>query len=107
MATASLLSTLLERMEVLGMTGISCAGKPGTSAFTVAVVSGAGAGDSVNVVVSGEAVDPETDGDGVDVAWVDAEAAPDVDGAAVPPGDGVHADAAKATLTASRANPRD
>lgn len=107
MATAALLSTLLERMDVLGMTGMSCAGNPGTSAFTVAVVSGAGAGVSVNVVVSGEAVEPEAEDDGVGAAWVDAEAVPDVDGAAEPPGDGVHADAAKATLTASRANPRD
>ncbi|VXB62749.1 hypothetical protein ARTHRO9V_160413 [Arthrobacter sp. 9V] len=107
MATASLLSTLLERMEVLGMTGMSCAGKPGTNALTVAVVSGAGAGVSVKVVVSGEAVDPDAEDDGVGVAWVDAEAVPGVDGDAEPPGDGVHADAAKATLTASRANPRD
>jgi hypothetical protein len=106
-ATAALLSTLLERMEVLGMTGISCAGNPGTSAFTVAVASGAGAGVSVNVVVSGEAVEPEAEDDGVDVAWVDAEAGLGVDGAAEPPGVGVHAVAAKATLTASRANPRD
>ncbi|XBO25200.1 hypothetical protein ABI796_08040 [Paenarthrobacter aurescens] len=89
------------------MTGMSCAGKPGTSALTVAVASGAGAGVSVKVVVSGEAVEPETEVDGVGDACVDADAAPGVEGAAEPPGDGVHAEAAKATLAASRANPRD
>lgn len=88
------------------MTGMSCSGKPGTSAFTVAVASGAGWGVSVNAVVSGEAVEPEGD-DGVGAAVDDGEDALVSDGAAVPPGDGVHAEAAKATLTASRANPRD
>ncbi len=88
------------------MTGMSCSGKPGTSALTVAVASGAAAGVSVNEVVSGEAVEPEADDDGVGVAD-DGEEALEADGAAEPPGDGVHADAAKATLTASRANPRD
>ena len=105
-ATAALLSTLLERTEVLGITGMSCSGKPGTSAFTVAVASGAAAGVSVNEVVSGDAVEPEADDDGVGVAD-DGEEALVADGAAEPPGDGVHAEAAKATLTASRVNPRD
>ncbi|WP_309074317.1 hypothetical protein [Paenarthrobacter sp.] len=88
------------------MTGMSCSGKPGTSAFTVAVASGTGAGVSVNEVVSGEAVVPESDDDGVGVAD-DGEEELVADGAAVPPGDGVQAEAAKATLTASRVNPRD
>ncbi|MGR0160944.1 hypothetical protein [Paenarthrobacter nitroguajacolicus] len=90
------------------MTGMSCSGKPGTSAFTVAVASGAGAGDSVAEVDSGEAVEPEADVDGVDVVVVDdGVEVLEADGAAEPPGDCVHAEAAKATLTASRANPRD
>ncbi|WP_315973383.1 hypothetical protein [Paenarthrobacter sp. JL.01a] len=95
------------------MTGISFSGNPGTSALTVAVAFGSGVVDSVKPVVSGEGSllgdealpvgDTLPDGDGVEVD----EDAPDDDGAAEPPVDGVHAEAATATLTASRANPRD
>ncbi|MGO4432647.1 hypothetical protein AB4Y88_04890 [Paenarthrobacter sp. RAF9] len=87
------------------MTGISCCGKPGTKAFTVAVASGAGA------VVPGDAVaedvaEPDGVGAALDEDEDDAEAASLGDGAAEPPVDGVQAEAATATLTASRANPR-
>lgn len=92
---------------MLGITGMSCAGNPGTKAFTVAVASCAGVADSVGAVVPGEAVEPAPEVDGVGVEAGEADEEPDADGAAEPPGDGVHAEAAKATLTASRANPRD
>jgi len=100
------LSTLLERTEVLGMTGMSCWGKPGTSAFTVAVASGTGAVVPVEAVAEG-AAEPDGVAAALDVAGDDVEAAPLGDGAAEPPVDGVQAEAATATLTASRANPRD
>ena len=78
--------------------------------MTVAVALASGALDSVKPVVSGEGVllagDAVPAGDGADEADVD-EAAPVGDGPAEPLGDGVHAEAATATLTASRANPRD
>ncbi|WP_256212859.1 hypothetical protein [Arthrobacter sp. yr096] len=85
------------------MTGMSCSGKPGTSAFTVAVVPGAGVADSVKPVVSGTGDDAEPAGDDAD----DGVDVPVGDGAAEPSDDGVHAEAATATPTASRANPRD
>ncbi|WP_348651494.1 hypothetical protein [Paenarthrobacter nitroguajacolicus] len=92
------------------MTGMSFSGNPGTSALTVAVASGAGAPDSVAPVVWGDAVLPPEEavpvGVEVDEAGDDEEL-PEADGAAEPLGDGVHAEAATATLTASRANPRD
>ncbi len=106
-AREAFLSKLLDRTDVLGMTGISCSGNPGTSALTVAVAFGSGVLDSVKPVVSGEAVllawEAVADGDGAEVD----EEVPVGDGAAELPGDGVHAEAATATLTASRANPRD
>lgn len=78
--------------------------------MTVAVALASGALDSVKPVVSGEGVlltgDAVPAGDGADEADED-EAAPVGDGPAEPLGDGVHAEAATATLTASRANPRD
>ncbi|MGJ3192826.1 hypothetical protein [Paenarthrobacter sp. FR1] len=57
---------------------------------------------SVLPVVSGVGVALEGAGDVVD----DCEEAPVGDGAAEPLGDGVHAEAATATVAASRANPR-
>ena len=78
--------------------------------MTVAVALASGALDSVKPVVSGEGVllagDAVPAGDAADEADED-EAAPVGDGPAEPLGDGVHAEAATATLTASRANPRD
>lgn len=109
-ASEAFLSKLLDRTEVFGMTGMSFSGNPGTSALTVAVALGSGALDSVNPVVSGEGVllaeDAVPEGEGAGEADED-EAAPVDDGAAEPLGDGVHAETATATLTASRANPRD
>lgn len=109
-AREAFLSKLLDRTEVLGMTGMSFSGNPGTSALTVAVALASGALDSVKPVVSGAGVllagEAVPAGDGADEADED-EAAPVGDGPAEPLGDGVHAEAATATLTASRANPRD
>ncbi|MFJ6454162.1 MULTISPECIES: hypothetical protein [Micrococcaceae] len=91
------------------MTGINCSGKPGTRAFTVAVAPGAGVADSVAVAVSGADADAEAepDPDAAGVDGVDCDEASVGEGAAEPPEGGVHAEAATATLAASRANPRD
>ncbi|WP_429390632.1 hypothetical protein [Paenarthrobacter sp. TE4293] len=98
------MSKLLERTDVAGITGMSFSGKPGTSAFTVAVAPGAGVADAVDAAVP--AADAELEPVGDDDAD-DGDEESVGEGAAEPPGDGVHAEAATATLTASRANPRD
>lgn len=96
------LSKLLERTEVLGITGISCCGKPSTSAPTVAVALGAGAG--AVLLPEGVAVADALPVEGED----ETEALDDVpgEGAAEPPDGWVHAEAVTATHTASRASPR-
>nr|WP_314326379.1 hypothetical protein [Paenarthrobacter ilicis] len=89
------------------MTGISCWGNPGTSALTVAVEPGTGAAEPLvgaGVTVA-EADDADVGALALEVVPADGE--PLGDDPALVSGAGVHAEAATATLTASRANPRD
>jgi hypothetical protein len=98
------LSKLLERTDVLGITGMSCSGKPGTRAPTVAVAPGAGSADPEEPGVCDE--DEEAAGEeGADVE--ESEELPDPEAASGLVVDGVQAETARATLAASRANPRD
>ncbi|GLU61004.1 hypothetical protein Pure05_35150 [Paenarthrobacter ureafaciens] len=96
------LSKLLDRTEVLGMTGINCWGKPSTSAPTVAVALGAGAGAVLlpEGVAVAEALPAEGDAETGALDDVPEE------GAAEPPDGWVQAEAVMATPTASRASPR-
>ncbi|MGO4589804.1 hypothetical protein [Paenarthrobacter sp. 2TAF44] len=97
------MSKLLERTDVLGITGMSCSGKPGTKAPTVAVAPGTGPADPDE---SGACVEDEGDAGEDGAAVEESEELPDADGAGLLVG-GVQAETARATLAASRANPRD
>ena len=103
MAGDTFLSKLLERTDVLGITGMSCSGKPGTRAPTVAVAPGAGTADPEEPGVCDE--DEEAGEEGVAVEEPEEFADPEVAAGLVV--DGVQAETARATLAASRANPRD
>ncbi|BCW35668.1 hypothetical protein StoSoilA2_17240 [Arthrobacter sp. StoSoilA2] len=98
------MSKLLERTDVLGITGMSCSGKPGTKAPTVAVAPGTGPADAD---VSGACDDDGSEAGEEVVAVEESGEFPDAGVAAGLPGDGVQAETARATLAASRVNPRD
>lgn len=104
MAGDTFLSKLLERTDVLGITGMSCSGKPGTKAPTVAVAPGTGPADAD---VSGAFDEDDAEAGEEGAAVEESEEFPDADGAAGLLVGGVQAETARATLAASRANPRD
>ena len=98
------MSKLLERTDVLGITGMSCSGKPGTKAPTVAVAPGTGPADAV---APGACDEDEEEAGEEGAAVEESEELPDAGGADGLLVDGVQAETARATLAASRANPRD
>jgi hypothetical protein len=103
-AGEAFLSKLLERTEDFGMTGMSCCGKPSTSAPTVAVALGTAEGEAATVPDAVPVEEAAADG----VAGAVLEGVPDDAGEADSGATGleVQAEATTATLTASRARPR-